>query len=151
MFKEFVIPSLLFLHKKWLWGKKGLVSLKAAVFVITSRIRIRAFFTGIRDFMMIKGSGNLRNHLVQFSCFIDGETEAQGVLLWWWFGFAFFKVTRTKIKTQAQFLFKVLSILPCCTKHDENPPKKLSTRFKEIRYVRNSNSCLIKQTNYTSH
>ena len=32
---------------------------------------------------MIKGSGNLRNQLIQLSCFIDREVEAQDVLLWW--------------------------------------------------------------------
>ena len=31
---------------------------------------------------MIKGSGNLRNQLTQFSCFIDREVEAQNVILW---------------------------------------------------------------------
>lgn len=78
---------------------------------------------------MIKGSGNLRNQLIQLSCFIDREVEAQDVLLWWWwwfwFAFFLFKITKTKRKTHTQFWLKILSILPHCIKYKENSPKKL--------------------------
>lgn len=151
--RNLVIPSLL---AAVLWESvhsfsikmtlgKGSASLDAAGFVSTSSIRIQNFLTGIRDFTMIKTGRNCRNHLARVSCFIRWGKLRHMVFLFCWF--CFLKVSGLKRNSKPHSASKPSpSCQPPLNTMKPFPHLQRSTLLKELRYVRDPDSCLLKQT-----